>query len=226
MSDARDEILARIREALRQPSPRPHLRSENAKGKPSALGRPWLPDPGSTLESRLALLTDNLAKLRAQLIRCPDLASARAALAALAAERGWKEVATHAHPDTRELAAGLPCASWEVDGGLDRQRLEAVDAGLTTCQSVIAQTGAILVASTSEGGRTLSILPHVHVVVARVGQVVGDLADALEQALGRHGGELPSMLSFITGPSRTGDIERILVLGAHGPRELIVLLVG
>jgi L-lactate dehydrogenase complex protein LldG len=66
----------------------------------------------------------------------------------------------------------------------------------------------------------------VHVVVATADQVVPTLADALDAARGRHAGRLPSMLSFITGPSRTGDIERILVLGAHGPKELFVLLVG
>ncbi|NCZ97199.1 hypothetical protein EBZ02_08650, partial [bacterium] len=52
------------------------------------------------------------------------------------------------------------------------------------------------------------------------------LADALHAAKRRYDGHLPSMLSFITGPSRTGDIERILVLGAHGPKELLVVLVG
>jgi L-lactate dehydrogenase complex protein LldG len=66
----------------------------------------------------------------------------------------------------------------------------------------------------------------VHVVVARVDQVVPDLAAALEQVRARHGDRMPSMLSFITGPSRTGDIERILVLGAHGPKELYLVLVG
>jgi L-lactate dehydrogenase complex protein LldG len=64
------------------------------------------------------------------------------------------------------------------------------------------------------------------VVVATADQVVATLAEALHDARNRYGGRLPSMLSFITGPSRTGDIERILVLGAHGPKELIVLLVG
>jgi L-lactate dehydrogenase complex protein LldG len=63
-------------------------------------------------------------------------------------------------------------------------------------------------------------------VVATADQVVPTLADALDAARSRHAGRLPSMLSFITGPSRTGDIERILVLGAHGPKELFVLLVG
>lgn len=226
MSGARDEILARIREALRTPAPRPHLKSGTASGRPSALARPWLPDPGSTPESRLTLLADNLARLKAGLIRVPDLAAGRAALARLAAERGWRAVATHAHPDTRELAAGLPCPSWEVDAGFDKQRLEAADAGLTSCLAITAQTGSILVSSAGDGGRALSILPPVHVVVARVDQVTGDLADALALVRSRHDGRLPSMLSFITGPSRTGDIERILVLGAHGPRELLLILVG
>lgn len=225
MSEARDEILARIREALRVPSPRPHLRSERADGTPARIGRPWLPDAGDTPESRLALLAANLDRLKARLIRAPDIPSARSALAALAAERGWRMVATHAHPDTRALAEGLPCASWEVDGAFDKERLEAGDAGLTSCEAVVAQTGSILVTSATDGGRALSILPHAHVVVARAAQVVGDLTDAFALIRERHGGRMPSMLSFVTGPSRTGDIERILVLGAHGPRELHLILV-
>ena len=68
--------------------------------------------------------------------------------------------------------------------------------------------------------------PHVHVVVAESSQVVPDLGSALALAKARHGDQMPSMLSFITGPSRTGDIERILVLGAHGPKELYLVLVG
>jgi L-lactate dehydrogenase complex protein LldG len=65
----------------------------------------------------------------------------------------------------------------------------------------------------------------VHVVVATLDQIVPTLGDALHLAKDRHAGRMPSMLSFITGPSRTGDIERILVLGAHGPKELIVILI-
>ena len=56
-------------------------------------------------------------------------------------------------------------------------------------------------------------------------QIVATLADAFDALRERHGSSFPSMLSFITGPSRTGDIERILVLGAHGPKELFVILV-
>jgi L-lactate dehydrogenase complex protein LldG len=91
---------------------------------------------------------------------------------------------------------------------------------------LVKKLGAILVSSASSVGRALSILPHVHVVVADADQVVPDLGSALALTKARHGDQMPSMLSFITGPSRTGDIERILVLGAHGPKELYLVLVG
>jgi L-lactate dehydrogenase complex protein LldG len=64
------------------------------------------------------------------------------------------------------------------------------------------------------------------VVIARADQVMGDLADAFVFIQQRNSDRMPSMISFITGPSRTGDIERILVLGAHGPKELVLILVG
>lgn len=225
MSSARDDILARIREALANPAPKPHL-SQSA-GKPAARpGRAWLPEAGETAEQQLTVLTDNLAKLKARQLRVPDLAAAAAFLADLARERGWKRVAYHAAAETREAVAGLGCEAWPLDGAFDKQKLEGCDAGLTTCEAAVAQTGSILVSSASNGGRALSILPHTHVVLVRREQVVGDLSDAFALIRERHGDRLPSMLSFITGPSRTGDIERILVLGAHGPKELIVILVG
>jgi L-lactate dehydrogenase complex protein LldG len=91
---------------------------------------------------------------------------------------------------------------------------------------LVKKLGAILVSSASSVGRALSILPHVHVVVADADQVVPDLGSALALTKARLGDQMPSMLSFITGPRRTGDIERILVLGAHGPKELYLVLVG
>jgi L-lactate dehydrogenase complex protein LldG len=91
---------------------------------------------------------------------------------------------------------------------------------------LVKKLGAILVSSASSVGRALSILPHVHVVVADADQVVPDLGSALALTKARLGDQMPSMLSFITGPRRTGDIERILVIGAHGPKELYLVLVG
>lgn len=226
MSDARSDILARIREALKVKAPKPHLKGEPVGGNTSAVAKPWLPDGGETAEASLAILAEQLAKLKAVLIRVPDHASAAKAVAELSASKHWKKVAYHGHDLLRPVASALSCETWEADASFEKQRLEGCDAGITTCESIVAQLGAILVSSASSGGRALSILPHVHVVVAEASQVVPDLGSALALAKARHGDQMPSMLSFITGPSRTGDIERILVLGAHGPKELYLILVG
>ena len=82
-----------------------------------------------------------------------------------------------------------------------------------------------LVTSHSAGGRALSVLPPHHVVLARREQLLADLPEAFAVLRRKYSGKFPSFISFITGPSRTGDIERILVLGAHGPRKLTVLCV-
>lgn len=227
-------ILARVREALQLPAPPPHLRSQAAEpARPGALpilpaeaGRPWLPDGGETPEEQRRILADNLARLRAEFIHVADTAAAAAFIAARGATVAVR-LAVHADPLVAAATATVGCETHAVDAGtFDKQALEACDAGVTACESLVAQTGSVLVSSDSCGGRSLSVLPHVHLVVATAGQVVGTLADAFARARERYGGRMPSMLSFITGPSRTGDIERILVLGAHGPRELVVILVG
>ena len=242
-SSARDTILARIREALRVPAPLPHLKSHAAEQTvvpaaasglpvlavlPAEVAKPWLPDGGDTPAERVRIFTENLEKLRAAPRRVPDLQAASEAIAALVRERGWQQVAGHAHALVDPVLAGLPCGVQRVDGtaGFDKNALEACDAGITACEAAVAQTGSILVSSRTCGGRGLSILPHVHIVVLAVDQVVATVGDALHLARERYAGRMPSMLSFITGPSRTGDIERILVLGAHGPKELFVFLVG
>jgi L-lactate dehydrogenase complex protein LldG len=195
---------------------------------PLDVARPWLPDGGDTPESQLAILTTNLEKLRAQMHRVADLSAAADFVLSLARTRDWKRVAYHGHALVESLLAGVPCATYRVDGAdpFDKSALEHCDAGITACDAIVAQTGSILVSSATSGGRSLSILPHVHIVVATLDQIVSTLGDALHVAKHRGAGRMPSMLSFITGPSRTGDIERILVLGAHGPKELILILVG
>jgi L-lactate dehydrogenase complex protein LldG len=253
--NARDAILARVREALSVPGPGPHQRAGEMAGHgaaphpaPPPLGslpvlaleaaRPWLPDGGATPQERLALLADNLGKLKAVFHPVPTIHAAQDLLFSIARERDWKRVAWHAHPLVEPILAGLPCATHRVDpeGGVAadlatdasarKDALEACDAGITGCEALVAQTGSILVSSATCGGRALSVLPPVHVVVATPDQIAATLADTFDLLRERHGKSLPSMLSFITGPSRTGDIERILVLGAHGPKELFVLLVG
>lgn len=98
------------------------------------------------------------------------------------------------------------------------------DIGITTCETLIARNGGVLVSSRQKAGRRLSIFPPIHVVVAFTSQLVYDVETALKKIRQRYA-KMPSMLSFINGPSRTADIEKTLVLGAHGPKELHVFLI-
>jgi len=96
--------------------------------------------------------------------------------------------------------------------------------GVTSCECLVARTGSIAISSLA-GGRALSVLPPVHLVIARREQLVPDLGAALALLRERHRSRWPSTLSFITGPSRTADIEKILVMGAHGPKRLALYFV-
>ncbi|WP_026897432.1 LutC/YkgG family protein [Daejeonella oryzae] len=99
------------------------------------------------------------------------------------------------------------------------------EVGITLCESLIARNGSILVTNANAAGRRLSIYPHIHIVLAYTSQLVLDLKDGFKALKDKYGSDLPSMISNITGPSRTADIEKTLVLGAHGPKELYVFLI-
>lgn len=99
------------------------------------------------------------------------------------------------------------------------------DAGITTCEALIARNGSILISNNNESGRRLSVYPPVHIVFAKASQLVMDIKHGMKLIKERYADEMPSMISTITGPSRTADIEKRLVLGAHGPKELYVFLI-
>jgi L-lactate dehydrogenase complex protein LldG len=99
------------------------------------------------------------------------------------------------------------------------------DLGVTSCDCLIAQTGSVIVSTLSAGDRALSVLPPTHLVIARRDQIVPDLTAAMALLRKRYDEHWPSALSVITGPSRTADIEKILVMGAHGPKRLALFFV-
>jgi L-lactate utilization protein LutC len=104
----------------------------------------------------------------------------------------------------------------------------AADVGISGVRYLIAETGSIVVESAAAEPRSLSLLPPVHIAVAQVarGQLLADLFDLFEPDRLQGKGELPSCLTLITGPSKTGDIELRLVTGVHGPGEVHVVLIG
>ncbi|MEQ1861101.1 MAG: LUD domain-containing protein [Chthoniobacteraceae bacterium] len=228
MNGDREAILGRVREALRVPAPRHHEKPAPAPGSiATAPFREWLPVVGPTHEDRLASFMRLSESLRTEFVNCPTIELAGAHLAKLASDHGWERLATHAGDLTDVLAEHVrPREVLRIESDYDKNALEACDAGLTECECLVAQTGSVCVTTRSSGGRALSVLPPHHVVIASRAQLLPDLTAAYELLAQKYGASgYPSFMGFINGPSRTGDIERILVLGAHGPKKLTVLLV-
>ncbi len=123
-------------------------------------------------------------------------------------------------PELQELLGEYGFPFYETD-----KDFEMAEVGITLCEALVARNGSVMVSNKNAAGRRLSIFPHHHIVIARTGQLVLDLKDAFQLIKTKYGNEIPTMISTITGPSRTADIEKTLVLGAHGPKELFVFLV-
>ena len=107
-----------------------------------------------------------------------------------------------------------------------REEFNICETGITTCEFLLARLGSIMVSSRQPCGRKGFIFPSVHIVVAWRDQLVYDLKDAFAALKIKYAEKgMPSMVSVITGPSRTADIEKTLVMGAHGPEELFVFFI-
>lgn len=122
------------------------------------------------------------------------------------------------------LLAGHAWAS----AGIGFQGRGAVDAdavGVTGCFCAIAETGTLMLLSGPDTPATVSLLPETHIAVLRQSRIVAGMEDAWNLAR-RESGQLPRAVNFISGPSRTGDIEQTIVLGAHGPYRVHVIVAG
>jgi L-lactate dehydrogenase complex protein LldG len=223
----REIILSRIREALKIAAPHPAFHDDTKEQFPLSTSlQQWLPPVGATLEEQIELFRHNTEDLKTEFRTCEDMNEAIRHVQTLAATNGWKKIGLHRGELTDAVARELGLTEVRTDNGYDVDDLESCDAGLTECETLVAQTGSVLVSATSAGGRALSVLPPHHVVLAHRNQMVPDLSAALQRVQEKFKNKFPSFLSFISGPSRTGDIERILVLGAHGPKKLTILLLS
>jgi len=141
--------------------------------------------------------------------------------------------AADAHAVVAERVHGLVACNADVpftlEGALTpddpawHERLPRVDVGVTGARLAVADPAAIALAAGPGAPRATSLVPPVHVCVLRVDDVVPTLADALARVAQQ---EMPSALTWIGGPSRTGDLEMILTLGVHGPRTVEVVLLA
>jgi L-lactate dehydrogenase complex protein LldG len=112
----------------------------------------------------------------------------------------------------------------EINITFQHDQLTSSQVGMTGCEYLVARLGSILVSTGQMAGRQIFIYPEIHIVLAYSSQLVGDIKDAIFKLRKKYEQRMPSMVTLITGPSRTADIEKTLVMGAHGPKELYVFL--
>ena len=219
----REKIMGRIRAALQVPALRPGLHGEVPQIPTGSEVQKWLPPGGESFVDQLKHLRLRAAELTADFQMFDSVDEVKLALAKIANTEQWQRIATHRGELTETVVNELGLPVLTTTGGYDVSELEACGAGITECDALIAQTGSLIVTSRDAGGRALSVLPPHHVVLARRGQIVRDLSAGFALVQKKYAPKYPSMISVVTGPSRTGDIERILVLGAHGPKKLTIL---
>jgi L-lactate dehydrogenase complex protein LldG len=168
-----------------------------------------------------------MESLKGEFIHCPTMADACRQLATLIETAPWAHVGCLDRPLARELTSGLPTESvnW-VTPDWTSQQIEQLPVGLIVADALLADTGSCVVHCTTASERLMCYLPPACTVLARAGQLAEHLPAAWAPiskicAAKESRGEIV----IITGPSRTSDIEKVLILGVHGPKRLIVLLV-
>ncbi|MEN9523780.1 MAG: hypothetical protein RL065_2157 [Bacteroidota bacterium] len=211
VSDAKEQILKRIRKGLNHKVQQPF---PNIDGQSSV----YLNNHQS-LEIQFA---KSFTDLGGHFIYCDDTAEFIDNFKNLIAEKGWKNLVCW---DDLLLNLFEKKNFTEVNNVKDIAAIEPCDAGITTCETLVARTGTITLSSKQQSGRVLGIYPPVHIVVAFTGQVVNDIKDSLSAIKEKYPEQIPSLINFATGPSRTADIEKTLVVGVHGPKEVFVFLI-
>ena len=160
-------------------------------------------------------------------IRCRSMAEAQQQLAQLSQTAPWPTIGAVDSPLTRELTAAMPPdrLNW-VDAGWKPTRIAQLPVGLVAADALLADTGSCVIACGTTHERLMCYLPPACVVIARVAQLAEHLPAAWAE-VARRCGDAARRGEFVlvTGPSRTADIEKILILGVHGPKRLVVLLV-
>ena len=201
-SAARTNILNKIKTALAKPTPLPFPKAEGTE-------LPFQP-----LQHDLVVeFAEQFTHLQGKFVFCINREELVNHFSKLCYQNQWTKVFCKED----ELRHDLQQANWHND-------IAGCEAAITSCEALVARTGSMVLSSTAND-RVPSVYAPIHVCVAYTSQLVYDIKDALDLVKNKYKGSLPSLISFATGPSRTADIEKTLVVGVHGPKEVYCFLV-
>jgi L-lactate dehydrogenase complex protein LldG len=228
MTNGREQILGSIRKSLKR-GPVTQARAAELRAKLDAHARNVIPQRAVGLEpdQQVELFIRMAEEVQASVVRVKSAAEVPGAVAAYLAENNLPSTLVMT-PDPQ--LEGIPWADRPL---LEIRRGRAEDGdltGVTACVAGVAETGTLMLTSGPESPTRNNFLPDHHLVVMRCGQVVATYEDGFDRLRARAQGDSgewvpPRTVNFITGPSRTGDIEQKIELGAHGPRRLHIILI-
>lgn len=211
-SKARENILRRIRNGLAgQPLPMPYPEAEK-EGQAIYTGNDTAPEE---------IFAEAFIKLGGKFIFCDNEQELLNNIVILYENRGWQQLLC---ADEKLLKLFLN-NKIDIVAPADAQA-EAADACITGCEMLVARTGSILLSSKQNKGRMAPVYFPVHIVFAYANQIVADIEDGFNALKKKYGNDLPSMINLTTGPSRTADIEKTLVVGVHGPGEVFCFFIN
>jgi L-lactate dehydrogenase complex protein LldG len=207
ISTSKENILKKIRKALSHPTPLPFPGSE---------GNTSVFHPSQQeLEIEFA---EQFSKLQGRFVFCINQQELAFQLSSLVKKQDWNKVFCLEDKLIEPFAGS-------ISDRIVKTGLADCDVSITGCECLVARTGSIVLSAAQPSGRTTSVYAPVHICIAFTKQLVYDLKDGLQLIKDKYGNNLPSLISFATGPSRTADIEKTLVVGVHGPKEVYLFLV-
>ena len=207
VSASKENILKKIRKALTNSTPLPFPNSE---------GNNSIFQPA---QQELAIeFAQQCTKLQGKFIYCENTNELGVQLNSLINHNKWEKIFCCEEKLATVLKDDLQISCPYND-------LASCDASITSCEFLIARTGTIVLSAAQESGRPESVYAPIHICIAYSDQLVYDIKDGLQMLKEKYQKNLPSFITFATGPSRTADIEKTLVVGVHGPKEVYVFLV-
>jgi L-lactate dehydrogenase complex protein LldG len=207
VSPSKENMLKKIRKALSQSTPLPFPKSE---GNESV----FQPEQ----QEKEIEFAEQFTKLQGRFIYCINQQELAFQLSSLVKKMDWQKV----YCLENEL---IKVAGPQLLDRIVKTDLANCDVSITGCECLVARTGSIVMSSAQRSGRTTSVYAPIHICIAYSNQLVYDVKDALQLVKDKYNNVIPSLITFATGPSRTADIEKTLVVGVHGPKEVYLFLV-